>query len=445
MKKSAEVIATTEVKVAAVKKGKVSNSLSDLAVLIEEKSEDTMVGKRVLANNGSAVVITGDGKCKKVYPDVEDIDVNELNKSSLVNNNKILFEAIKGQEETVTLKKGWIGVKGFKLRFAPAGFEMYDMENRKTPIDLGETPTIDEVLKFLAKPTVKKLTENRKKVEPTTKQVVAKAVAEGKTEEAPVVEMTDEDRRASGLKLLQTYARKDFRFLDEMIAALRGVMTNRKYSVQLNKTVKEFTAFRPVTQKKNYPQFIKDLRAHLKEFDFTPAPVRAPKFTGLSELDYAGGITFIDPQSNVSYVTASGTRIGVPYNVFLAHDILYNWSDYYVAIMYVARGQKTAAEMVEEGLVVKDIFCEFDKALLETPNEEVTKLLRAIYDWQEEVTPFEFVFKPEGMKVGDKISVRWDDLKKSFSGIVKNVSPVEIAYEFGDLSHLLKHQSYKIG
>lgn len=401
------------------------------------------VGERHLATNGIAVVITGAGKVKRVYPKVDDIDVKALGKESLITNNKILFEAIKGEFEKASITKGWISVQGFKLRFAPAGFEMYDMENHKTPIDLGETPTIMEVVKFIKKPSIKKLTENRKTVAPKK--------AEPKAEVVVVPELTDEEQRTAGLKNLATYARKDVRFVEEMRVALNDQIKNRKYRTQLGKLFKDFLEYRPATQKKNFPTFVKALREHLKGFDFTPAPIKAPKFTGLEELDYSGGIEIVAPKmvqnnptkESVLYKTSAGKFIEMGKVKFLCHDILYNWPDYFVSIMKVAKDEMTIEQVVEDGLVQKDIFCEFEMKLIEAaPADKMLALIEEIYLWQEEVSPLEFVYNST-LKLKEKVKIYWPDMKVYYSGLVSKVSPLEVAYEFGEMLPVLQHQKVK--
>jgi hypothetical protein len=420
-----------------------------------DQPAEELKGKRVLSTQGDAVIITGPGTVKRVYPRIDDeADVTNLTKQSIGINNKLLREKLEASfPGEVKLNKGWLTVRGFRLRYAPAGFEMYDVQNFKTPIDLGETPEIKQVVTFIEKPNMSTLTKNRTPA--PKKPVPAKPSQKSKTDvapdkDAPVIvdnpePLTDEEKRAAGIKMINNYARKDARSVEVLRKEINMLVDNRKYRTQVNKLFSEFLTKRPAKQTAEFKDFIGTLRTHLKGFDFAPAPVKAPKFTGLEEIDYKGGILESTDPFMVEYKNKGGKKLSATLVHFLLHDVLYNWPDYYTVIMYLANSKQPLEEILAGELVVKDIYCEFDKKVVEAyAAEPMLDLLYAIYEYQEEATPLQFVWDAK-LKVGAKIAVKWTDLKTTYYGEVISNMPVEINYtDMAMELPLLKHQNYII-
>lgn len=402
---------------------------------METKRTALEVGTRVLAANGQAVIITKDGKCKKVVtaPKVNEDELLELTKKASTTNNKVLFEKVKAVCEEAKMRKGWITAKGFRFRFAPAGFEMFDVENRMTPIDLGETPTVEEIAGFIEKPRLAKIIENRKKVEPKKEVVEEKPVAVAKT---------DEDMRKDGLKIIRGASRKDFRYLTEIKGLLHDAVVNRKYRVQLGKMFKEVLSKTAATQKRNYDKTIAMVKEHLTTFDFSPARKVAPKFMGLEELVTVSLAVF---PNEVSYKsTEKGKMVTMPKTKYLAHDVLYNWPEYNVVIGKVSTGELSLQDALSnKTLDISDKYFEFKKEMVAVNNEDLNILLDAIYDEVGESSPLTFVYGTN-YKTGTNVKVKWPDYKTSYKGKVTQNNPLRVRYEDGEVFEVLEHQKVTV-
>lgn len=365
---------------------------------------------------------------------------------------KAIVNFLKDKEESVVPKhQGWYECRNYRFKMGTLGFVIKDMLNfGKTPKKWDTEnlmPTPREVFEFIIKPLrtwseePKVATEEvGEKVEKVKKVLYLQkgesfSPAFPPKEEVPIkVEATKESLDALKPKAIRKI--KMSKNLDKMMDDLYTMFDHRGFRVLYNKLTRKF-AHGEIRKAK----FITELIDLITNADFSPKRDPAPKFVGLQWHD----ITELEELEDKVTFTVNKVRLSWSKSEFLAKYILHKYPEAMPQMMKFLNKEISFEDFIESP-IKKDRFVHYDSKLL-SDNEELEKIciefLESLNDEQPLLVMFSNHIKGQ-LKKGDKVKIKFLDSCSSYKGkVIDTIGGIEILFEDGSISKLLKHQPWQ--
>lgn len=370
--------------------------------------------------------------------------IQENGKASMTAYHKFLKEQF--PDDVIKVKSNHIDIRGYRLTFNEAGLVVTDLAAYGRVVNFDDMPSPRAIADFLLpekrdrrfSPVEMKQAEERGKMAKAKALKLLKPESDKKPVKSiktPEVDDSLLKSKKRALNLLGRIANKTSK-REKLFEDIPGMIDCRRLKINITLAIKRYRQ-----GKMRFPKLVQTVKDLIVAETFEPAPVKAPKFTGL---DYTWE-KVTDPRPDQPTIVVDGKEMSK--GAFMVKHLLSRevQPEAMPQVVKYLKGAITADELLAKP-VQKDRYQAWEPDVLKNITQEQLDVLEELYYGFHIVPPYLREYKYDGLRKGSRLKVTFVEYCTVSEALVIELRQgVQLYFPEDDsIMPLIRGQKYRI-